>query len=161
MGAETGISGLRVVDLVRAEATVVRQPVLRPDVPPGLALWPEDDDPRTLHLGVLASDLVVGVVSLRPEPTPYRPGVAAMRFYAMAVREEWQRRGAGSVLLRAAIARGRASAAGVLWANARDSALGFYQRLGFTVVGDGFINPAVDIPHHVVLVDLPPRASRE
>lgn len=135
------------------ETAEVRQLVLRGGIPDHVR-WGEDDDPRTWHLGALGGDLVVGVVSLRPEATPYRPGTAGTRFYAMAVREEWQRRGVGSVLLRAALARCRERGTRVVWANARDSALGFYQRLGLTVVGDGFIHPEIGIAHHVVLVDI-------
>ena len=140
--------------LAVGEAAEVRQLVLRRGIPDHVR-WEEDDDPRTWHLGALDGDLVVGVVSLRPEPTPYRPGAAAVRFYAMAVRDECQRRGVGSMLLRAALAGCRERGARVVWANARDSALVFYQGLGLGVVGDGFIHPAIGIPHHVVLVDLP------
>lgn len=153
-------AGLRVAELDVGATAEVRQLVLRRGIPDHVR-WGEDDDPRTWHLGALDSDLVVGVVSLRPEPTPQRPGTTAIRFYAMAVRDAWQRRGVGSVLLRAALARCRQDGARVVWANARDSALGFYQRLGLTVVGDGFTHPEIGIPHHVVLVDLLPRASRE
>ena len=42
----------------------------------------------------------------------------------------------------------------VLWCNARDSAAGFYDRLGFEVVGEGFVLPESGFAHHVMLRDL-------
>jgi hypothetical protein len=41
----------------------------------------------------------------------------------------------------------------VLWANARDTALGFYVSYGMHVVGDGFV-ATPGLPHHVVVLDL-------
>ena len=53
------------------------------------------------------------------------------------------------------IARARAAQPGaVLWARARDSALGFYRRHGFEVVEPGFVDKTTAMPHHVIL--LPP-----
>ncbi len=41
----------------------------------------------------------------------------------------------------------------MLWADGRDTALGFYERHGWVVEGEGYLSgPA--IPHHTVLRDL-------
>ena len=42
----------------------------------------------------------------------------------------------------------------LLWAHARDTALSFYTRAGFTVVGDGFVTPDTGLPHHLVTLSL-------
>jgi predicted GNAT family N-acyltransferase len=39
-----------------------------------------------------------------------------------------------------------------LWANGRDTALGFYERFGFRVVGDGIVLSG--LPHHRIELDL-------
>ena len=39
----------------------------------------------------------------------------------------------------------------LVWANARDTALGFYVGLGFDVVGEGFVDPATAVPHHRIV----------
>ena len=36
-------------------------------------------------------------------------------------------------------------------ATARDRALAFYEREGFEVVGDGFVDATTQLPHHVVV----------
>ena len=47
----------------------------------------------------------------------------------------------GAVLLAAGLERAFAAGAETVWANARDTALDFYRRHGFEVVGDGFVDP--------------------
>ena len=38
--------------------------------------------------------------------------------------------------------------------HARDSALGFYERLGWKAVGDGYVYGPMKLPHHLALWDL-------
>jgi GNAT superfamily N-acetyltransferase len=145
--------------LVVTEATVdeilpVRARVLRvgtPSTDPRLA---EDDLPGVFHLaGRLDGDLVA-CVSFCPQDTPLRPGVVGWRFRAMAVDTVLQGTGLGRVILAAGIERARAEGAEVVWANARDSAIGFYESMGMVVVGDGWVDATTAMPHHVVIVDL-------
>ena len=42
-----------------------------------------------------------------------------------------------------------------LWANARDTALGFYAAAGWSVVpGSEFVSAETGVPHHVIVKDL-------
>ncbi len=120
-------------------------------------VFPEDDRPGAFHLGTRAEPAgpLLAVASFSPEPTPHRPGRRAARLRGMVTEPALQGRGLGRDLLAEAVTRLRAEAFDVLWANARDRALGFYERLGFEVVGDGFLaGPAGDMPHHIVVLDL-------
>ena len=63
-------------------------------------------------------------------------------------------RGIGRELLDAAMERLRNAGFEGLWANARDTALPFYRRLGMDVVGEGFMTSDTKLPHHVVVRDL-------
>jgi GNAT superfamily N-acetyltransferase len=120
-------------------------------------VFPEDDRPGAFHLGARAEPggPFLAVASFSPESTPYRPGRRAARLRGMVTEPIHQGRGLGRSLLAEAVERLRASGFEVLWANARDNALGFYERLGFEVAGDGFLaGPAGDIPHHIVVLDL-------
>ncbi len=49
---------------------------------------------------------------------------------------------------RPALDRAFADGAETVWANARDTALGFYRRHGFEVVDDGFLDATTALPHH-------------
>ena len=131
----------------------LRRRVLR-DGDATAAPLPQDDQPGAFHLGAL-TDLgaAVGVASLAPEPCPVRPGARAVRLRGMAVEPARQGEGIGRRVLDAAVDRADRRGYAVLWANARDTALGFYERAGMTVVGDGFRDER-GLPHHVVVLDL-------
>lgn len=144
---------MRVVE-VDPEATYdLRRRVLRAGRADADVRFPEDLVSGTFHLAAAEGDVVVGVASFSPASTPWRPGARAVRVRGMAVEPGRQGKGAGRRLLEAAVARLRHEGVDVLWANARDDALGFYRQLGWQVVGEGF-TAAGGIPHHVALVDL-------
>lgn len=66
----------------------------------------------------------------------------------MAVDDALWARGLGSRLLHEGLVR-LAEREGVLvWARARDTALGFYQRHGFVVVGTGYVDESTGLDHH-------------
>jgi len=50
--------------------------------------------------------------------------------------------------------RARSGGNRLLWANGRDTALEFYIRIGFHVVGESFSDLVSQLPHHVVLLEL-------
>ena len=72
----------------------------------------------------------------------------------MAVDWAYQHHGLGRLLVTTVIDRLRSGGVDVLWCNARDSASGFYARLGFELVGEGFVLPESGIAHHVMVRDL-------
>jgi GNAT superfamily N-acetyltransferase len=136
------------VDVVRP----VRHRVLREGWPEASVHTPLDDSPSTWHLAALAGDAAVGVVTLFPEPCPLQPDRQAERFRWMAVLPAWQGRGVGQALIRRAAEITTEHGAQLLWAHGRDSALGFYELLGFRVEGDGFIDELTGIGHHLVVI---------
>jgi GNAT superfamily N-acetyltransferase len=145
-----------VAEIEAAQTHDLRRRVLRDGRPENL-VFPEDDRPGAFHLGVREAPggPLLAVASFSPEETPYRPGRRAVRLRGMATDQAHQGRGIGRRLLEEAVERLRVDGVEALWGNGRDRALAFYHRLGFEVVGDGFLaGPAGDIPHHVVLLDL-------
>ena len=99
------------------------------------------------------SSVLVGVASFYPRPCPCASQVDAVQLRFMAVDPAAQRRGVGRSLLDRAIEELRQQQVPLLWANGRDTALGFYERAGFTVVGEGFIHEP-GLPHHLITLDL-------
>ena len=145
---------MKVVE-VAVEATYdLRRRVLRDGRADAVVQNPGDDVPGAFHLAAIDDDdAVVAVASCAPEPSDFRPAARSpFRLRGMAVEPSLQGQGIGAVLLDAAVSRLRMLGADVVWANGRDTALGFYEQRGWTVLGDGFIT--VGIPHHVVLLDL-------
>ena len=111
--------------------------------------------PDTRHLAAITETCdVAGVVTYFVEDSPLAPGRRAVRFRGMAVDGALQGRGIGRALMRTLVARARDAGAEVLWANGRDGALTFYERIGFRVAGDGFLDDDMQLPHHVVIAGL-------
>jgi GNAT superfamily N-acetyltransferase len=105
--------------------------------------FPEDDEPATLHLGAVVDEVLVGVATFVPGDDGW------WQLRGMAVEPGQQGRGIGLALLADAERRLRAAGAAGMWANGRDTALGFYERAGWVVEGDGYV--LVDLPHHRVV----------
>ena len=143
------------VEEIPAEFTHdLRRRILRGSRPDAVVGFPEDDRPAAFHLAVRRDDTTLAVASFSVEETPYRPGSSAVRLRGMAVDGPFQRQGLGRLLVTTVVDRLRADGVDVLWCNARDSAIGFYARLGFGVVGDGFVLAESGIAHHVMVLDL-------
>jgi phosphoribosylformimino-5-aminoimidazole carboxamide ribotide isomerase len=66
----------------------------------------------------------------------------------MAVDPAAQGTGVGRTLLEAALERLRAAGVTRMWCNARDTAVPFYEHLGWTVTGPGFLHAESGLPHH-------------
>jgi GNAT superfamily N-acetyltransferase len=142
-----------VVYIAAAATHDLRRRVLREGRPDAVVEFPGDHAEGAFHLGAVdEAGEVVGVVSLFAEPTPHRPDRRALRLRGMAVEASLQGTGVGGALLAAAVAGAQERGYEVVWANARDTALDFYRRRGWQVVGPGF--ESVGLPHHVVVLDL-------
>lgn len=116
---------------------------------------PGDTDALTCHLfwiGTAGDD--VGVVSFTPHACPWRPGVAAMYLWGMAVRSDAQHVGHGTHLLQAALERSRETGAAVVWADARLTAVRLYQRLGAVRQGPTCVDEVTGLPGVRVVFDL-------
>jgi GNAT superfamily N-acetyltransferase len=142
----------RVVELTADETHPVRLAVLRADTVSKVVDFAEDHWPGALHLGVLdASGQLVAVSSWIPRERATRAGVPAVQLRGMATVQALQGQGVGALLVEAGCARAADYGAHLVWANARDAALGFYLRHGFEVDSDGFIEAVTELPHHVIV----------
>ena len=143
-----------VVELLADETAPLRAAVLRDGTLDDAVVWDGDDDPATMHLGVVVDDELVAIGSWMRRPHPGRPGRVAFQVRGMATDPAHRGRGHGSRLLATGIERCRAAGADTVWARARDTALGFYVERGFAVDGDGYIDATTGLAHHDVILDL-------
>src|SRR5258708_2022712 len=95
-----------------------------------------DNAPGTWHLGAVDdAGRVVAISTFYLDPFPPRPEARpAVQLAFMAVDPVVQGQGIGSAVMSDAIRRLKARDAVLLWANARDSALPFYEKFGFQTV---------------------------
>lgn len=141
-----------VVQVTSADTYDLRLRVLRTGTPTKDLDYAQDRRPGTVHLGLRRAGVLVAVSTWTPEPWRDAADRAAIRLRGMAVEPALQGTGAGGVLVRAGLERAWAAGAELVWASARDSALGFYERLGFTVIGDTFTDATTALPHHWIVL---------
>jgi len=108
----------------------LRRDVLYPGQP--LAAVRLEQDERAIHFGVLEAGRLVSVGSL------FLDGQEA-QFRKLATLPEAQGRGYGSLLIRHMRRHCREAGISLLWCNARQTAEGFYTRLGFKRAGEYFV----------------------
>jgi predicted GNAT family N-acyltransferase len=136
------------------EITELRVRVLRKNTPVTHADYPEDLLPDVVHLVIRENDSVVATSTWFSKECPEFPGTPAVQLKGMAVDDRLQTTGHGRVLVDAGLLLARDRNAELVWARARDSAIGFYEKCGFRMVGDGFIDEPTGMPHHIVVRNL-------
>lgn len=137
----------------------LRLAVLRDGTPSKDPRYSEDELEGTVHLAAFATvddgnDEIVGTSTWLTRECPLRPGIPAVQLKGMAVSRDLQSSGIGAVLLRHGIDRARRNGAQLVWARARDAALNFYERNGFTTEGDAFMDDATGMSHHMVVTEI-------
>lgn len=129
----------------------LRVAVLRKGTPATDCNYPEDTYADVVHFGIIHEGTAIATSSWFMKECPEAPDVEAMQLKGMAVAEELQGAGLGALLIDTGLALANERGASIAWARARDSALGFYERLGFVSTGDGFIDGPTAMPHHIVV----------
>lgn len=134
-----------VVECVRP----VRHAVLRTGKPYDSTLWTGDNEPDTRHFAAYTDGQLVGVASVYRKDPPDSPGQHGWQLRGMAVLPEYQRYTIGRLLVDAIKKHCREQGGQIIWCNARESARGFYEKLGFTAVGEPFLIPEIG-PHFLM-----------
>ena len=140
-----------VTEAALADIMQLRVAVLRKGTPATDCNYPEDDYPDVVHFAIIHKGVAIATSSWFMKECPEKPGITAMQLKGMAVADELQGAGLGALLIDAGISLATERGATIAWARARDSALGFYERLGFVSTGDGFIDGPTAMPHHIVV----------
>jgi predicted GNAT family N-acyltransferase len=125
------------------ETAPLRRLVLRAGDPAPLD---GDDDATAVHVAAVRGGVVVGCGNVRPEPAPVPLSTPAWRLRGMATAADLRSTGVGARVLAALEALVREAGGRALWANARTPAQPFYERAGWTVVGEPWDDPRIG-PH--------------
>lgn len=124
---------------ISPEATViVRNPVLRPNLPPETCYFEGDKLPSTTHWGYFDEEKLVGIVSVFKKSNPNWDNKTQSQIRGMAVLDEFQKKGVGQKLVQKVIQEERNAQTELIWFNARINAVPFYKKLGFQVYGTAF-----------------------
>jgi GNAT superfamily N-acetyltransferase len=116
---------------------------------------PGDEDAAAVHLAERnPAGHVTAVVSFMPHPCPDRPGVPAIYLWGMAVAPDLQGQGAGRRLVEEVLAQAGTAGARLVWADARETAVGFYERCGWRAIGEPQIDDVTGLMDRRVVVEV-------
>ena len=133
---------------------VLRRDVLRPGQPLNAVMHDYDFQPDTFHVAAFGPrNQVAACATFYPEPPPGKAAENAWRLRAMASLPQLRGQGYGAAALRYGIAEIRRRGGTLLWCNARTGAVGFYERIGFSIVSDEFEVESIG-PHYVMEIHL-------
>jgi GNAT superfamily N-acetyltransferase len=141
----------RVERVASSELHALRRRVLRND---DAALYhpdARDDDETSIHFGGFLGERLVVSASFFPSSPPMNPTLVTYQLRYMATDFDVQGRGYGALVLAEAEDDLRTLGAEQVWANGRDTALGFYRRVGWlSVDGSEHLSPETQLPHTVI-----------
>jgi GNAT superfamily N-acetyltransferase len=126
----------------------IRRRILRRGDPSASFDYELDHASSTRHFAGVLDGRVVVSASFFVATAPIRPELTSYQLRFMAVEEDVQGKGYGTLVLETAQAVLRDLGAEQLWANARDTALGFYLSTGWSLVeGSENVSAETDLPH--------------
>jgi GNAT superfamily N-acetyltransferase len=130
----------------------LRRRVLRGNDPHKSVVDSRDGEATSWHFGGFLNGRLVVSASFFPAEAPIRKDLNSYQLRYMAADFDVQGSGYGARVLAAAseilVARG----AQQLWANARDTALGFYLATGWTPIeGSEHVSAETQLPHTVIV----------
>jgi ribosomal protein S18 acetylase RimI-like enzyme len=127
--------------MIKLRDIVLRKPL-------GLSFTPDDleKEKDNMLIGAFEEDRMLGCCMLVEE----QPGIVRLR--QMAVLNDLQGKGIGRALMNFAENLARDRGYKIIRMHARNNAVGFYEKVGYKVKGDQFIE--ITIPHYVMEKDL-------
>lgn len=123
----------------------VRHEVLRKGKPIETCQFKGDDDENTVHFGLYQKERLIGIISIFKEKNDLFLETNQFQIRGMAVLEEFQGKGFGAELVKEAENHCISLHTNLIWFNARENAVPFYKKQGYTIIGDSFTIPDVGI----------------
>lgn len=128
----------------------LRMRILRPLHPREACVYAEDNFESTFHLGIFENNKVISNGTFMQQAQPKLPEAKLpYRLRGMATDNNQQKKGLGQKIIIAAEAELKKRNCDLLWFNARVSAEGFYQKLGYTAIEEIFNIDTIG-PHKIM-----------
>lgn len=116
----------------------VRHPVLRQGKPIESCFFEGDDAETTVHFGLFLETKLVGVISVFKNKNSIFSAENQFQIRGMAVLQEYQGKKLGKQLLIESEAYVSSQKGDLIWFNAREIAVPFYQNSEYEIVGEAF-----------------------
>ncbi|MGK0254158.1 MAG: GNAT superfamily N-acetyltransferase [Mariniflexile sp.] len=116
----------------------VRHPVLRAGKPFESCVFDGDNLDTTFHLGIYTDDQMIGICSFYKCNNDLLPEEFQYQLRGMAVLDNYQSIGLGKLLLSHGETLLKAQNTQIIWCNAREKAVNFYKKNGYSTIGTPF-----------------------
>lgn len=120
------------------ETFSVRHLILREGKPIETCYFVGDDFPDTKHFGLFVNEKIMGVISIYKNKNTIFKFPNQYQIRGMAVLKEFQGKGYGKLLVQYCENYLNNSNSPLIWFNARETALPFYEKIGYTKTGFPF-----------------------
>ena len=120
------------------ETYTVRHSVLREGKPIESCLFDGDTLNTTFHLGIFDEGNLVGVCSFLKSKHALLKEESQYQLRGMAILKEKQHLGLGKLILSHGENLLKQQNTQIIWCNAREKAVGFYQKNGYQIIGAPF-----------------------
>jgi ribosomal protein S18 acetylase RimI-like enzyme len=131
------------------ETFTVRHPMLRKGKPIESCQFDGDDLGSTSHYGLYEYNKIEGVISLFENNNSLFADNHQGQIRGMAVLENNQGKGFGRLLVEHSENVMKLQNISLIWFNARINAVGFYQKMGYEIIGNSFEIPNIGV-HYVM-----------
>lgn len=137
------MNDIRVEKITYLDTFPVRSAVLRQGKPIETCFFLGDNEEQTTHFGLFYGKKLVGVASVFSTANHIFKQNLQFQLRGMAVLSDYQGKGFGTIILKEICTFVETKKADVLWFNARENAVPFYQNLGFLTSGSAFEIPEI------------------
>ena len=120
------------------ETFLVRQPVLRSGKPIESWQFEGDNLKTTLHFGLFIDEKLIGIVSVYSNKNTTFISPNQFQIRGMAILPKFQKRGFGKKLVNHCEEFIQNQKGTLIWLNARENAVSFYEKLHYKKIGDPF-----------------------
>ena len=124
--------------ITSTETYPVRHIVLRAGKPIESCKFDGDELVSTHHFGYYFNNQIIGVISLFEIDNDHLAAEKSFQIRGMAVLPSFQKQGIGETLVKEAEKFCTTQKADLIWFNARTTAVGFYQKMGYEILGPEF-----------------------
>lgn len=129
---------------------LVRQPILREGKPIESCQFDGDDLKTTTHFGLFIDKNIIGVLSVFKNNNVIFNTENQFQIRGMAILKKFQRKGFGDELVKHSEEHVKSQFGKLIWFNARESAVPFYEKLGYIKIGEPF--SIADIGIHYIMI---------
>ena len=126
---------------------LLRNLVLRPNLPIETTYYDLDNDIETFHLASIMDNTIISIGTFYPENDIELQTKNGYRLRGMATHPKFRRKSAATKLMKESFVLLKEKKCDVLWCNARLVAVEFYKSLGFKITGKIFDIPSIG-PHY-------------